>query len=81
MCLSQKAYIMIIYNEFDHTNNELRLSTMPIETSELYPIQKDEIISDSFRMLYQRKVGILLFAAIATRPDIAFAIFRLSKFN
>ena len=79
--LSQKVYIMKICNEFVHTIDQLRLPTTPMETSELYPIEKDEIVSDSSRMLYQRKVGSLLFAAIATRPDIAFAISRLSRFN
>jgi hypothetical protein len=29
---------------------------------------------------YQRKIGLLLFAAIFTRPNIAFAILRLAKF-
>ena len=79
--LSQKAYIMKICNEFIHTTDTLRLPTTPMEISELYPIENDEIVSDSSRTLYQRKVGSLLFAAIATRPDIAFAVSRLSRFN
>jgi hypothetical protein len=37
--------------------------------------------STSFRTLYQKKIGSVLYAAIQTRPDIAFAAFRLSRFN
>ncbi len=36
---------------------------------------------DACRLLYQRKIGGILFAAITTRPDIAFAASRLSRFN
>ena len=79
--LSQKAYVMKICNEFVHTSDQLCLPTASMETSELYPIEKDEIVSDLSGILYQRKVGSLLFAVIATRPDIAFAISRLSRFN
>ena len=74
MWLLQKAYIMTIYIEFVHTSDLLCLSTIPMETSELYPIKNDEIVSDLSRTLYKRKVGSLLFAAIATRPDIAFKV-------
>ena len=81
ICLSQKVFIMKIYNKFIHITDQLRLPTTPMEIPELYPIEKDEIVSDSSRTLYQCKVGSLLFAARATRPDIAFAVFRLSRFN
>ena len=52
-----------------------------MEVLELLPAPKDEAITDFSRTLYQRKVGSLLYAAIATRPDIAFAVSRLSRFN
>ena len=32
-------------------------------------------------MLYQRKMGSMLYAATTTRPDIAFAVSRLARFN
>ena len=72
---------MKICNEFVHTSNQSRLLTTPIETSELSHIETDEIVSDLPGRLYQRKVDSLLFAAIATRPDIAFTVSRLFRFN
>lgn len=33
------------------------------------------------RVLYQQKIGSVLYTAISTRPDIAFAVCRLSQFN
>ena len=58
-----------------------RPHTTPMDTAELLPLSDKEKVSDASRTLYQRKVDSLLFAAIATRPDIAFAVFRLSQFN
>ena len=52
-----------------------------MEIFELLAVPDNEDITDASRTLYQQKVGSLLFAAIATRPDIAFAVSRLSRFN
>ena len=80
--LSQKAYIQKIYNELAPTDKRsTRPPSTPMETIELLPIKEDEKITNLSRTLYQRKVGSLLFAAIATRPDIAFAVSRLARFN
>ena len=38
-------------------------------------------VADSSTMLYQRKLGSMLYAATTTRPDIAFAVSRLARFN
>lgn len=72
---------MKICNKSIHIIDQLRFPTMLMKISELYHIIKDKIVSDSFKTLYQCKVGLFLFAAIATRPNIAFAIFRFSRFN
>lgn len=48
---------------------------------QLYYIENDKIISDSSKTLYQYKVGSLLFAAIASRSDIAFGISHFFRFN
>jgi hypothetical protein len=48
---------------------------------ELLPLPAEEEVEEVSRTSYQRKVGSILFAAISTRPDIAFAAARLSRFN
>ena len=45
------------------------------------PLPAEEEVEEICRLSYQRKVGSILFAAISTRPDIAFAAARLSRFN
>ena len=79
--LSQKAYIMKICNDLAPITSTSRLPSTPMEILELLAVPDNEDITDASRTLYQRKVGSLLFAAIATRPDIAFAVLRLSRFN
>lgn len=72
--LSQSSYIDKITN--------LAKSTQPDET----PMSRDELIPYEDRAsyseinLYQRKIGSLLYAAVTTRPDIAFATSRLGRF-
>ena len=59
-----------------------QLPATPLESVELLPISEGENQpTDDSRMLYQQKIRFLLYAAIATRPDIAFAVSRLSRFN
>lgn len=79
--LSQKAYIQKITSTFAPVEGSIKLPLTPMETTELLPIPADAVISSESRTSYQRKIGSLLFAAIATRPDIAFAVSRLSRFN
>ena len=78
--LSQKAYITKICNKFT-TKSTGRLPTTPMDIAELPPLSDKEEVSDASRTLYQQKVGSLLFAAIATRPDIAFSVSKLLHFN
>lgn len=48
-----------------------------MEILELYHIKTNKIVPDFSETLYQYKVGLFLFPAIAIKPDIAFAVFRL----
>jgi hypothetical protein len=72
--LSQSSYIDKIAN--------LAVSKQPDAT----PMSRDELLpydgvaSSSQINLYQRKVGSLMYAAVVTRPDIAFAVSRLARF-
>ena len=72
--LSQSTYIDKIAN--------LATSSQPDST----PMSQEELMSYKDRASYseinsyQRKIGSLLYAAVTTRPDIAFATSRLSRF-
>lgn len=52
-----------------------------MEITGLLAALEDEDVTALSRILYQQKVGSLLFAAIATRLEIAFAVSRLMRFN
>jgi hypothetical protein len=72
--LGQKAYIEKIANLANHR----KIYSTPMSSNELLPNQKHA--SPAKIQNYQRKIGLLLFAAIFIRPNIAFAISRLAKF-
>jgi hypothetical protein len=72
--LSQKAYIEKIAKLANHRKIYLTL----ISSNELLPNQKHA--SPAKIQNYQRKIGLLLFATISIRPNIAFATSRLAKF-
>ncbi len=81
LLLSQKAYILKICNDLAPSTSPSRLPSTPMEILELLAVLDNEDITDAWRTLYPQKVGSLLFAANATRPDIAFAVSRFSQFN
>ena len=49
----------------------------PMIQEELLPYE--EIASPRSANLYQRKVGTIMYAAVMTRPDVAFAASRLAR--
>ncbi len=79
--LLRKAYIIKICTELAPSTNTSRLPSTPMEILELLAVPDNEDITDASRTLYQQKVRLLPFAAIAIRPDIAFAVPRFSRFN
>ncbi len=67
-----------------YTSEAIGLTLGPdtlIFEEELFPALSDTEISEEERRIYQKIVGSILFAIISTRPDIAFAASRLSRFN
>ena len=80
--LSQEAYIKKVLENFNHA--ECRSLTNPCIDADLYlpPAGSDQTPLTSDRQtLYQSIIGSLLYAALTTRPDIAFAVSELSRFN
>jgi hypothetical protein len=73
--LSQASYIDKIARLV--TNRNVRHDT-PMSKAELMP--RKDLATRGEINLYQRKIGSLLFAAVNTRPEIAFATSRLARF-
>lgn len=72
--LSQTSYIEKIIK----LANKIKTATVPMGAEELLP--RSDRASPNEVNRYQKKIGSLLFAAISTRPDIAFATSRLARF-
>jgi hypothetical protein len=79
LLLSQKAYIEEVAHRFGLAGNFPKAPKTPLSMKQLNPSTNSP--STSFRTLYQKKIGSVLYAAIQTRPNIAFAASRLSRFN
>lgn len=73
--LSQTAYIDKIA-ELAQSDD---LPRTPMGLRELPPYEG--IATKQSTRLYQRKVGSILYTAVITRPDVAFAVARLARFN
>jgi len=75
--LSQQSYLIKISKLTDKLFN--RSPKTPLADSNLEP-STGTATRDSIRR-YQRKIGSILYAAIITRPDIAFSCAKLARFN
>ena len=72
---------MKICNDLAPSTAKSQLPFTPMEILKLLAALNNKDITDASQTLYQQKVGLLFFVAIATRPDIAFAISRFLRFN
>ena len=81
--LSQHAYINAIINRFNF--NDLKPSAIPMDPSApLSKSQEPSKLEDIARMKsipYREAVGSLMYAAMGTRPDIAFATSTVAQFS
>ena len=75
--LNQTSYISKIAALID-TPDSISMPGTPMSQEELLPSQ--ELATPKEIQGYQRKIGSLLYAAVSTRPDIAFAVSRLGRF-
>jgi len=73
--LSQSSYI----DKISRLAEDQQRSDTPMGPGELFPYEGKASLHEI--STYQKKVGSLLYAAVITRPDIAFATSRLARFN
>jgi hypothetical protein len=73
--LSQSAYVDKIANLAE----SMQPSKTPMERKEFWPYEG--VAENESLFMYQKKIGSLLYAAVITRPDIAFAVSRLARFT
>jgi len=93
--LSQEAYIKKIANQYKIDLNR-HLPDTPMTETELLPTNhqliyltlpslnihpKSLLKETASTMLYQKKMGSVLYAATTTHPDITFAVLWLARFN
>jgi hypothetical protein len=79
--LSQQAYIEKLANKFIIELKSDKWPLTPMAEEELFPLPTEDEVLETDQTRYQRKIGSILYAAISTRPDIAFAAARLSRYN
>jgi hypothetical protein len=77
--LLKKAYVERVAERFGLAGHISRQPFTLILAKELHP--SAETLTISFRNLFQKKMGLVLYAAMQTRPDIAFAPSRFARFN
>jgi hypothetical protein len=77
--LLQKAYVKKVAERFRLAGHISRQPFIPISAKELHLSAETPTIS--FRNLFQKKMGSVLYAIMQTRPDIAFAASRFAQFN
>lgn len=75
--MSQETYIRDLLEKFQMS--DCKAMPTPLETKKLLPCEKGN--DDSSLYPYQKLIGCLMFLAVNTRPDIAFAVSYLSQFN
>jgi hypothetical protein len=75
--LSQSEYVDKIKRLVDKVTGPV--PNTPMRNKELHPYDGQATLSSINH--YQRKIGSILYAAVITRPDIAFAASRLARFN
>ena len=77
--LDQQAYIEKFLHEFAMENPTVKDTAIPIsDANSLHRLQDDEELGEIRD--YQRKIGSTMFAMVYSRPDICFAMSKLSQY-
>lgn len=77
--LSQDTYLQQAMERLDL--QDLKGQDTPLDSGEkLVPAPRDQLCSTDVKRWYQSALGFLMFAMVGTRPDIAYAVSKLSRF-
>jgi transposase InsO family protein len=76
--LTQRVYVAKVLERFGMIRSNP--SPTPLDPK-VKLVKAEETASDELRTHYQSVIGSLMFAALGTRPDIAFAVQHLSQFS
>ena len=76
--IDQEEYIQSVLEHFNMADCKPASTPLP---SGAVLVATEQPASDSFCQRYQSLIGSLLYATLGTRPDIDFAVTRLSKYN
>ncbi|GJY96330.1 zinc finger, CCHC-type containing protein [Tanacetum coccineum] len=74
IAISQSHYIEKVLKKFNYF--DCTPMSTPMDTSEKLRPNKDQVVS---QLKYSRVIGCLMYAMTSTRPDIAFAVGKLSR--
>ena len=76
--IDQQVYIENTLKRFELLDANSTNTPLP---SGIHLEKSEELVALDTKTYYQQIIGMLIYAAIGTRPDIAFAATRLSRFN
>ena len=77
-CIDQQAYIENALKRFKLQDANSTKTPLP---AGIHLEKSEEPVALDTKTYYQQIIGTLIYAAIGTRPDIAFVAMRLSRFN
>ena len=76
--LDQKAYLQKVLERFGMTNAKPHKTPLP---HKYQPLANTGEVDSKLRTRFQSVIGSLLYLMLGTRPDIAFAVIKLSQFS
>jgi hypothetical protein len=75
--IDQSDYLLKVVERFGLTNAKATVTPLP---EGYQPLPNDAPVNPALRSKYQQVIGSLLYIMLGTRPDIAYAVVKLSQF-
>jgi Reverse transcriptase (RNA-dependent DNA polymerase) len=76
--LDQRTYLQKVLERFNMTNAKIAPTPLPTGYS---PIENKGTVNSVTRQKFQTVIGSLLYLMLGTRPDIAYAVIKMSQFS